>query len=120
MSYDDAAAALTAKNFKPRQADKTEFSDTVDAGDVIGTEPAIGDHAPYGSEVVVHVSKGPDLVQVPSVFGMTFSDAFDYLAQLGFQTSIRGKLPPARSGAATVAGGRTPRRRATPPSPFGR
>ena len=94
MSYADAAAALTAQNFKPRQADKTEFSDTVAAGDVIGTDPAIGDPAPYGSEVVVHVSKGPDLVLVPSVFGMTFSDAFDYLAQFGFQTSIPGNVRP--------------------------
>ena len=39
LSFDDAARALTAKKFKPRRADKDEFSNTVDRGDVIGTDP---------------------------------------------------------------------------------
>ena len=94
LSYADAVSALTAKNFKPRRADTDEFSDTVAAGNVTRTEPAIGANAPFGSEVVVHVSKGPDLVLVPSVFGMTFTDAFNYLAQFGFQTSIPGTVRP--------------------------
>jgi eukaryotic-like serine/threonine-protein kinase len=94
LSYDDAVRALTAKNFKPRRAATDEFSDTVASGDVTRTEPAIGANAPYGSEVVVHVSKGPDLVLVPSVFGMTFTDALDYLAQFGFQTSTVGSFRP--------------------------
>jgi beta-lactam-binding protein with PASTA domain/tRNA A-37 threonylcarbamoyl transferase component Bud32 len=94
LSFDDAARALTAKHFKPRRAAADDFSDTVKSGDVIGTDPPIGDNAPYGSVITIHVSKGPDLVKVPDVFNLTFRDASDYLAQFGFQTSAVGSFRP--------------------------
>jgi eukaryotic-like serine/threonine-protein kinase len=93
-SFDDAARDLTAAKFKPRRAETDDFSDTVKAGDVIGTDPPIGEKAPYGAEVVIRVSKGPDLVTVPNVFNMTFGDASDYLAQFGFETSTVGSFRP--------------------------
>jgi len=44
-----------------------EFSDDVEAGIVIGTDPGAGAEAARGSTVVVVVSRGPDLVTVPDV-----------------------------------------------------
>lgn len=46
-----------------------EFSDDVDAGVVIGTDPGPGAEAARDSEVRVVVSKGPELVAVPDVTG---------------------------------------------------
>ena len=37
----------------------------------MGTDPAAGAQAPWGSTVVLRVSKGPDLVEVPDVVGLT-------------------------------------------------
>jgi len=91
--FGDAMQTLTAAKFKVKRA-PDEFSPTVAKGDVIRTDPAATNSAPYGSTVVVHVSKGPDLVPVPNVFNMTFSDASNYLAQLGFQTSTVGAFRP--------------------------
>ena len=69
-----------------QRARQDEFSATVKKGDVIGTEPpAIGTSAPYGSTVVVHVSKGPDLVVVPDVTFETIEQATSDLDDAGLQ-----------------------------------
>jgi beta-lactam-binding protein with PASTA domain len=85
-SFADAVTALQGAHFLVRRAPKDEFSSTVDRGDVTRTEPAIGASAPYGSTIVVHISKGPDLVRVPDLFGLTFREASDLLDQFGFST----------------------------------
>ncbi len=82
-SYEEAAAALTAERFVPVRVD--EFSDTVEAGLVIELRPAEGDEAPRDSEVEVVVSKGPDLVAVPSVEGTDLDGAIAVLEAAGFQ-----------------------------------
>ena len=61
-----------------------DFSDDVEAGKVIKTDPAAGEKADKGATVTVHLSKGPDLVTVPDVVGMTYSDAYDALTAAGF------------------------------------
>ncbi|HEV7523625.1 MAG TPA: PASTA domain-containing protein [Acidimicrobiia bacterium] len=94
LTFDAAAKALSDAKFKPRRAPTDDFSDTVARGHVVGTEPAIGASAPYGSDVVIHVSKGPDLVKVPDVTNMRFDDAANYLAQFGFQTATPGSYKP--------------------------
>jgi serine/threonine-protein kinase len=71
-TYDEAAAALTAVQLRPKKVE--EFSDDVEAGKVIGLRPPTGT-ARRDSEVEVVVSKGPDLVEVPSVRGMTLDEA---------------------------------------------
>ena len=42
-------------------------SETVDVGFVVGTDPAAGTDAPFGSPVTILVSTGPGLVTVPDV-----------------------------------------------------
>lgn len=80
-SYDEAAAALAAVQLKAKKVD--EFSDDVEAGKVIGLRPGSGT-APRDSEVEVVVSKGPDLVEVPSVRGKSLDEAVTALEAAGF------------------------------------
>jgi serine/threonine-protein kinase len=80
-----ATTMLEAAHFKVKRAPAPEFSSTVDRGDVIGTDPASDAKAPYGSTVIVHVSKGPDLVVVPDVTFETIEQATSDLASAGLQ-----------------------------------
>jgi beta-lactam-binding protein with PASTA domain len=74
LLFPAAQKALLAQHFTVTRA-PDDFSSTVTIGRVISTEPAIGTAAPFGSAVVVHISKGPDLVEVPDVTFETFSQA---------------------------------------------
>jgi serine/threonine-protein kinase len=69
-----------------------QFSDTVQAGDVIGTEPSAGAKAPKGSGVTLVVSKGPQSFPMPNVVGMKKEDAIAKLEGLGLQVSV-SQLP---------------------------
>lgn len=72
-----------------------EFSDTVPAGQVIGTTPAAGTETARDSTVQVSVSKGPDLVQVPDVEGERVDDAVATLRAAGFAVEV---LPTGANG----------------------
>jgi serine/threonine-protein kinase len=61
-----------------------EFSDDVEAGLVTRTDPPSGTKVEKGATVTLYVSKGPDLITVPDVIGMTYSDAYDTLTAAGF------------------------------------
>jgi serine/threonine-protein kinase len=74
LTYAQAASRLQAAHFTAQRG-ADQFSSTVKRGKVVGTEPPIGSNAPYGSNVVVHVSKGPDLVTVPDVTFETIEQA---------------------------------------------
>jgi eukaryotic-like serine/threonine-protein kinase len=91
QSFDQASQALTAAGFTVSRAD--DFSDTVDKDKVIGTDPAAGQGANRGSQVVVHVSKGPEMVTVPNLVGQTLEDAQAKLQSLGFEVDTQSYLP---------------------------
>jgi serine/threonine-protein kinase len=80
-TYDAAAKALQAAGLKAHKVD--EFSDSVGAGKVIELRPAGGSQAARGSSVDVIVSKGPDLVVVPKVDGLTLDQAIAALERTG-------------------------------------
>ncbi|MFP7706859.1 PASTA domain-containing protein [Trueperella sp. LYQ141] len=61
-----------------------EFSDTVPAGIVISQEPAAGETRYRGDQITLHVSKGPELFEVPDVFGKQENEATRILEQAGF------------------------------------
>jgi serine/threonine-protein kinase len=84
LSYAQAASRLQAAHFTVQRGDD-QFSSTVKRGKVAGTEPPTGTTAPYGSTVVVHVSKGPDLVVVPDVTFETIEQATADLATVGLE-----------------------------------
>ena len=63
-TYDEAAAALTGQGFKVARNDV--FDDKVDVGKVVGTDPSAGQLAARNGTVTVNVSKGPELITVPT------------------------------------------------------
>src|SRR6185503_15015894 len=87
----DAAAALSAVGFKPARADV--FDDKFDVGKVVGTDPAGGQSAPKGSTITINVSKGPELVAVPSVVGLTVEAASLKLQQAGLVPDVENYAP---------------------------
>src|SRR6266545_2454605 len=93
-SYEEAAGILQNQGFEVTRRD--DFSDTVDVGLVIGTEPAEGKSAQRGSQVTIIVSKGPDLVEVPRVRGMSVEEASQALTAAGLVPDVRNYAPGGR------------------------
>ncbi|MFP5256453.1 MAG: protein kinase domain-containing protein [Acidimicrobiia bacterium] len=80
-SYEDAAKALEDVQLTPARVE--EFSDDVEKGKVVGTRPPAGEQLPRGATVEVVVSKGPDVVKVPKVEGLTLDEAIARLEGAG-------------------------------------
>ena len=80
-----AQQTLAAANLRARV--ERVFDDRP-KGQAVGTEPGAGARAPWGSTVVLHVSKGPDLVDVPDVNGLPKEEAADRLRAAGLKASF--------------------------------
>ena len=91
VTYDEAAAALA--NVRLSASMVEEFSDTVQAGIVIRTEPGSGEPAPRDSSVTVVVSKGPELVAVPSLEGLRVEEASAALRAVGLTPDVEDYEP---------------------------
>jgi serine/threonine-protein kinase len=102
-TYDEAVAILAAARLGA--ARKDVFSDTVAAGVVIGTEPASGQPAARDSVVTIVVSKGPEMVEVPNVVGMTVEAASAALRDLGLSPDVEDYAPGAPVRAQAPPGG---------------
>jgi len=65
-----------------------EFSDTVEAGEVIRTDPVAGSPLEEGQKVEIYYSKGPliETREMPYVVGMDYDKAYNLLIDLGFDT----------------------------------
>ncbi len=59
------------------------FSDTVQTGDVIRTEPVKGEELKTGQTVTLYVSKGPEMVLMPDVVGLDIGSAHTILKSEG-------------------------------------
>ena len=77
-----------------------EYSDEVEAGMVIRTDPAAGTEIEPGTSLTIYVSKGKETkkVEVPSLYGMTEEQARQALADRGL--SLGSADPVANSAAA--------------------
>jgi serine/threonine-protein kinase len=91
MTYDQAAAQLSAAGFTPSRDDV--FSDTIPKDQVIGTDPPAGQGTNRGASIVVHVSKGPEMVSVPDLVGKTLEVAQQQLQAAGFEVDTQSYLP---------------------------
>ncbi|MBJ8346409.1 Stk1 family PASTA domain-containing Ser/Thr kinase [Antrihabitans sp. YC2-6] len=72
-SVSDAEALLTNAGFDVNRVDI--YSCQGKPGDVISTKPLSGSRNDEGSEVTLEVSKGPQMVKVPSLLGKTKTEA---------------------------------------------
>lgn len=83
MSLDQATVELAKINLgiKPVEA----FHPTVMSGLIIKTQEPVGSEVARDSTVTVIISKGPDLVTVPSVKGMTATQAADAIEAAGLE-----------------------------------
>lgn len=82
----EAAAALDAASLVGRPSEA--FSDTVGKDTVISQEPAKGTSVRKSATVAYVVSKGPELINVPSVFGKSEAAARQILTAAGFQVRV--------------------------------
>ncbi|MFM9591387.1 Stk1 family PASTA domain-containing Ser/Thr kinase [Streptomyces scabiei] len=95
---------------------KKEYSDTVERGRVISTDPSPGERIRDNDSVTVTVSKGPETVKVPDLKGLRLDLAKDRLSGDGLEPGlvtrefsdevVRGQVISTRPGAGTeVASG---------------
>lgn len=102
-SFDEASAALKAAGFNPARRD--DFSDSVPNGSIIGTDPAAGTEIQRGSTVTISVSKGPELVNVPNVVGLSVEAASTQLEAVGLVADVQNYKVGAKVKAQAPAGG---------------
>lgn len=65
-----------------------EFSDTIPIGRVVSQTPAAGTTVEFGTIVTVSLSKGPDLVAIPSLAGLDPAGATAALTDAGFTVGV--------------------------------
>ncbi len=87
---DQAKAALADVGLKPGITQK--YDETVAEGVVISQDPTAPGTADKGSTVQIVVSKGPPLVEVPSVTGKNVTEAQALIAAAGLVPSVQ-QLP---------------------------
>ncbi|MGW9185434.1 Stk1 family PASTA domain-containing Ser/Thr kinase [Agromyces sp. NPDC055661] len=100
MPVADAEAAITGAGLVVGTADP-EFNDEVPADHVISWAPATDPVRP-GDTIVITVSKGPDLIEVPNVItGQTVASARQQLEALGF--TVTSNVPGFLEGAVVAS-----------------
>jgi len=92
LTVEEATTALEAVDLTVSGRTTTEFSSTIPAGKVISVSAAGGTIHPGGSVSLV-VSKGPELVAIPGVSGMTIAAAKLMLENLGFTVTVVTDIP---------------------------
>jgi len=91
MSYADAKTALEAQHFTVQRGPDA-FDSTIPAGKVSAMQPGSSQPAPYGSTIVLTVSKGPEMLPVPNVVNLTLDEATSTLTQAGFRITTTGSF----------------------------
>ena len=81
-----AISALEAAGFKVSEG-TPQYSDTVAEGIVISQDVAGGSQVKKGTTVTIIVSRGQEMVTVPSVVGMTYAQAESQLSQQGLKAT---------------------------------
>ena len=85
MTQTDAINALLAQGFRA-PVTEPQYSDTVESGLAIGTEPEAGSTVELDSDITLFISQGPSAVQIPDTLpGMSEAQARDTLRLLGLQ-----------------------------------
>lgn len=90
MSPDAAATAIAGAKLVAG-AQSEVFDNTVAAGAVAATDPAIGAQVKPGTSVDILISKGPKPVPVPDISGKKSSAAQAALTKIGLVPAVTGK-----------------------------
>ncbi|GGY46665.1 serine/threonine protein kinase [Streptomyces xanthochromogenes] len=83
QSEDAAKKKLSDAGLDVKKVDR-QFSDTVERGQVVSTDPATGARIRGNGAVTLVVSRGPETAQVPKLDGMPLDRAKDELRKAGF------------------------------------
>ena len=86
MKIEDARN--TAEELGIKLDEKTENSDTVEAGIIMKQDTAVGTLVKSGDTVVVHISAGVEKVKVPTVLGMDEGTAVATLKNAGLNPKV--------------------------------
>ncbi|MFI3141044.1 MAG: Stk1 family PASTA domain-containing Ser/Thr kinase [Clostridia bacterium] len=92
VGYEYASAESLLKSESFEVTIIREVSDTVDIGSVIRTDPAAGDFVDFGSTITLYVcaEEEDDLVDVPTLIGMTVTEAKAALEEVGLALDNTG------------------------------
>jgi serine/threonine-protein kinase len=90
-SWEEAEAAIRSVDLVPVRLDDI-FSDKWPAGIVASIDPGVGREVPRGSEVKIAISKGPDLVAVPNIYGSSQAKAEELLRAVDLQGVVEGPI----------------------------
>jgi eukaryotic-like serine/threonine-protein kinase len=114
LTVAEATAALDALQLVSAQGEDV-FSNDIEVGRVVTQDPAVGTPVERGGTVTFQVSKGPDLVTVPDLTGLSYPAAQEALAAAGLTVnSLLGTtegtfVSISVAGAETQAGATFPR-----------
>jgi beta-lactam-binding protein with PASTA domain len=92
MTIEQATSTLATVDLTVKGKSTEQFSSSVEAGRVISVTSSSGVIRPGGSVSLV-VSKGPELIAVPSIAGLTISAAQSALVDLGFDVIVVTDIP---------------------------
>ncbi len=84
MKVADAQATITQQGFTIGKVDEV-FNADVPAGEVIDQSPVAGATAEKGSAISLTVSKGAEMLQVPTLMGLSEAEAQKAISDAGFQ-----------------------------------
>ncbi|MCA0297055.1 MAG: Stk1 family PASTA domain-containing Ser/Thr kinase [Actinobacteria bacterium] len=90
--FAEAEAYYTNAGLVVQKADDA-YSSTVAVGNVISSDPKVGRSVPRGGTITFTVSKGPEMITVPQVRGLTQKAATKKLKDLGFKVDVQRTLP---------------------------
>src|SRR5690606_13764838 len=91
LTYDEAAAALDAVGVIGIEGSRS-FDDSIPLDRVIRSEPQVaGAPVRPGDTVLIVISKGVDLVDIPDIIGESLNQAKKLLEAAGFSVKIDAK-----------------------------
>ncbi len=102
MSYDRAVETLEAQQLTTSRVNESD--EKVAAGNVVSTVPEAGTNVTSGQRITVYVSTGPDTAKVPTLDGITESEARTSLQKAGLTVgSIRRQDDPALAAGTIIS-----------------
>jgi serine/threonine protein kinase/beta-lactam-binding protein with PASTA domain len=89
----DAAVAAIADAHLTLTKTRQIWSDSVPAGAAVSTSPSAGTSVHPGAEIVLMVSKGPQLVQIPQLWGVSVTEAKAQLRDMDLRVIVQHTDP---------------------------